>query len=388
MSRIMSELDQNDALAAEYVLGTLDSHERALARTLLTDEAFAAKVRRWERRLGELHLMVEPVEPDAKIWPRIKGRMYEPEATTRLPEPQNLEPPPVPAETPAAAPPSLEAIEAVISDAAMTLNAEASPAQKSEQAPERPPDAAAAAASEPIPAPMEEVAPMPASEPAPALAPEPSSEEAALPPPLEASSEATLTPPSEPSSEPTVTSSLEPSAEATVPPSSEPSSQAAASAPSEPPSEPVLPPSIPSAETTVTEISETTVVHIAGAPPEPSAVEPPIALPPAPSIPAPAPPPPVVAPAPALEERLVAPVEPQRAVMRVQRRLRRWRAFGLLLTLVVAALAALVAAWRFAPDRVPPPLQPLALMRHFGVTPPTSPQLPRRPLPPGSQYDE
>jgi hypothetical protein len=74
--------------------------------------------------------------------------------------------------------------------------------------------------------------------------------------------------------------------------------------------------------------------------------------------------------------------------MRVQRRLRRWRAFGLLLTLVVAALAALVAAWRFAPDRVPPPLQPLALMRHFGVTPPTSPQLPRRPLPPGSQYDE
>ena len=74
----MSELDQNEALAAEYVLGTLDSHERALARTLLTDEAFAAKVRLWERRLGELHLMVEPVEPDAQIWPRIKGRMYEP----------------------------------------------------------------------------------------------------------------------------------------------------------------------------------------------------------------------------------------------------------------------------------------------------------------------
>jgi hypothetical protein len=73
--------------------------------------------------------------------------------------------------------------------------------------------------------------------------------------------------------------------------------------------------------------------------------------------------------------------------MRVQRRLRRWRAFALLLTLVVAALAALLAAWRFAPDRVPPPLRPLALMRHFGVAPPAPPQL-RRPPPPGSQYDE
>jgi anti-sigma-K factor RskA len=371
MSRIMSELDQNDALAAEYVLGTLDSHERALARTLLTDEAFAAKVRLWERRLGELHLMVEPVEPDAQIWPRIKDRMYEPppDPNARLPEPQNLEPPPVPTEAPAAEPPSLDAIQAVISDAAMTLNAEVSPAQKSEQAPERPPDVVVAATSEPIPAPIEEeAAPTPVSELAPALAPEPSSEPAL---PLEPSSEPTEAPPLEPSSE----------------------LAAAAPAPSEPPSEPVLPPSLeppsaPPAETTVTEISETTVVHTAEVPPEPSAVEPPIGLPPAPSIPAPTPPPSVVAPAPVLEERLAAPVEPQRTVIAVHRKLRRWRAFALLLTLLVAALAALLAAWRFTPDRVPPPLQPLALMRHFGVTPPVPPQLPRRPLPPGSQYDE
>src|SRR5262249_44106216 len=149
MSRIMSELDQNDALAAEYVLGTLDSHERALARTLLTDEGFAAKVRLWERRLGELHFMVEPVEPDAQIWPRIKARIYgpPPAPNARLPEPQTLEPPPAPTAMPAAEPPSLEAIEAVISDATMTLNAEASPAQKSEQMPERPPDAALPATS-------------------------------------------------------------------------------------------------------------------------------------------------------------------------------------------------------------------------------------------------
>ena len=32
-------------------------------------------VRIWERRLGELHLMVEPVEPDPQVWERIKPKM-------------------------------------------------------------------------------------------------------------------------------------------------------------------------------------------------------------------------------------------------------------------------------------------------------------------------
>src|SRR5947208_1096017 len=56
----MSELDHMDALAAEYVLGSLDFEERAQARNLLeADATFAAKVQLWERRFGELHLMVE-----------------------------------------------------------------------------------------------------------------------------------------------------------------------------------------------------------------------------------------------------------------------------------------------------------------------------------------
>jgi len=63
-------------LAAEFVLGTLDSAERANAHSLLrADHGFIAMVRIWERRFGDLHLMVEPVEPDAKILARIKAKL-------------------------------------------------------------------------------------------------------------------------------------------------------------------------------------------------------------------------------------------------------------------------------------------------------------------------
>jgi len=37
-------------------------------------------VRVWERRFGELHLMVEPVEPDGKTWQRIKNKLNSAEA--------------------------------------------------------------------------------------------------------------------------------------------------------------------------------------------------------------------------------------------------------------------------------------------------------------------
>ena len=65
-----------DALAAEYVLGTLDPDEHVQARELIAaDAAFAAKVEAWERRLGELYLMVEPAEPDGGIRERIKAKL-------------------------------------------------------------------------------------------------------------------------------------------------------------------------------------------------------------------------------------------------------------------------------------------------------------------------
>jgi uncharacterized membrane protein len=72
----MNETGDMDALAAEYVLGTLESGERAQALALMTiDPGFVDKIRLWERRLSELHLMVEPIEPDGKIWERIKPKL-------------------------------------------------------------------------------------------------------------------------------------------------------------------------------------------------------------------------------------------------------------------------------------------------------------------------
>ena len=96
------DTSDTDVLAGEYVLGTLDPDERAAAHNLISaDAAFAAKVKVWERRLGELHLMVEPIEPEGDVWPRIKARLPEPqpqpEPATTLPEFNlELEPEPEP----------------------------------------------------------------------------------------------------------------------------------------------------------------------------------------------------------------------------------------------------------------------------------------------------
>jgi anti-sigma-K factor RskA len=113
--------DVNDqdigALAAEFVLGTLDSDERARANELLeSDPHFRGMVRVWERRLGELHLMVEPVEPPAPIWDRIKTKLdsVEQDAAVSQPEvPEAPEMPEMPEVPPAASTiATLEALEA------------------------------------------------------------------------------------------------------------------------------------------------------------------------------------------------------------------------------------------------------------------------------------
>jgi len=70
---VATDDDDQDALAAEYVLGTLSDEERTHAEALLTlDPAFEAAVRHWERRLGELNVMVEAVEPPPEVWEKIK----------------------------------------------------------------------------------------------------------------------------------------------------------------------------------------------------------------------------------------------------------------------------------------------------------------------------
>ena len=311
----MSELDYTDALAAEYVLGTLDFEERMQARTLLdADEAFAAKVELWEHRFGELHLMVEPVEPEAAIWARIKAKV--PEARQKMQPSAPEVPPPALAPT-TSEPPSLDAIEAAISQAATTLTSEANSAR----------------ATEPAPAPMSEGNQMPASE----ATPVPASEATPAP-----ALEVTPAPVSEATSAPASEATAAPASEATSLPISE---VAAAPRPDAtpaqtPPVEPVSPaPVVPPAAAALEAPSEART--------------------------------PVIAPATAA----------------VHRRMRRWRAFAILMTLVVAAVAALLAAWTFVPDRVPPMLQPVELMRQIGVPLPSA-AAPRRPAPPESQFDE
>jgi anti-sigma-K factor RskA len=74
MTQDHDQAEDQNALAAEYVLGTLDAEERAQAEALIAaDAAFAALVRDWERRLGELQAMVDPIEPPPELWDRVRG---------------------------------------------------------------------------------------------------------------------------------------------------------------------------------------------------------------------------------------------------------------------------------------------------------------------------
>jgi hypothetical protein len=252
------DASHNDALAAEYVLGTLDSDERSQAQALLaSDEGFVARVKQWERRLGELHLMVEPVEPDGKIWERIKAKVpaVPPSPELKLPE------------TPA---------EPVVEPAPIIAAADDKQAEPTETP----------------------------AEASPAIVPE-------------------------------------------------------------------APASLPA--------------DVAPAAPETSWAPRLNARAPSPTPASPAPTPPVLTPA---VTRAASVRTPDDAAARaVPGRPGPWQAVAMLMMLVVVAVAGLVAAWRFAPEHVPAPLQPVQLMRLVGVNIGSGPP-PRRPAPPESQFDE
>jgi anti-sigma-K factor RskA len=96
MLDVMNDHDLR-TLAAEFVLGTLDPDERARANELLNgDDQLRGLVDTWERRFGELHLMVEPVEPPASVWQRIRGKItaVEPTAEAKSSETSIASPPP------------------------------------------------------------------------------------------------------------------------------------------------------------------------------------------------------------------------------------------------------------------------------------------------------
>jgi anti-sigma-K factor RskA len=70
----MSDQPDNDLLAAEYVLGSLEGEERRAAERLLdTDAAFARSVAAWQQRLMPLAAQVPPVAPPADLWQRIEA---------------------------------------------------------------------------------------------------------------------------------------------------------------------------------------------------------------------------------------------------------------------------------------------------------------------------
>jgi anti-sigma-K factor RskA len=65
-------------LAAEWVLGTLEGDEYRTAEALIAnDPEFAALVREWERKLGELNVLVAPVEPPDGLLEKILARLPE-----------------------------------------------------------------------------------------------------------------------------------------------------------------------------------------------------------------------------------------------------------------------------------------------------------------------
>jgi len=67
------ELDDIEALAAEYVLGTLDLEQRQEAEArMASDAAFAHLVEYWSRRLTPMSEVVPPVEPSRDVWPAIE----------------------------------------------------------------------------------------------------------------------------------------------------------------------------------------------------------------------------------------------------------------------------------------------------------------------------
>lgn len=66
--------DAHDALASEYVLGTLPEDEREYVEAALEHDAqLRAAVAWWEARLAPLAELAEPVTPSDKLWKRISG---------------------------------------------------------------------------------------------------------------------------------------------------------------------------------------------------------------------------------------------------------------------------------------------------------------------------
>jgi anti-sigma-K factor RskA len=65
-----------DAVAAEYVLGTLQgAARRRFERSLKDDPRLRQLVAQWQERLAPLDEMIEPIKPPARVWRSIEERV-------------------------------------------------------------------------------------------------------------------------------------------------------------------------------------------------------------------------------------------------------------------------------------------------------------------------
>ncbi|MCB2136584.1 MAG: anti-sigma factor [Rhodobacteraceae bacterium] len=77
MTEPADHMPEREALAAEYVLGTLPLPDRLAAEALIdSDPAFAALVLAWQNRLAPLDGEFAPVEPPAELYQRLERRLF------------------------------------------------------------------------------------------------------------------------------------------------------------------------------------------------------------------------------------------------------------------------------------------------------------------------
>jgi hypothetical protein len=335
------------ALAAEYVIGTLDPDERTRANVLLeVDEGFRTLVRAWERRLGELHLMVEPVEPDGRIWERVRGRLgiRAPEAPAPFaPAPPPFVPPPPP---PPFGAPAAELARAPAAESKFESRLE--PRQTFEPRLES----------------RFELPPAPQLEPG--LEAQTSEAHTSEAHTSEAHTPETPTPetptPEEPTPEALTTEQQLAGLIREADRFSEP--RAADAMPTITTFEPVAIATEPEVDTAATSQAEVAATTEAEALLEEAAdaiaAKPAGEADPSAAVVAKAEPRPTGAPR---RDTMMTPADLARITFRTQeRRLETWRAAMLFMSVVALGLGSLIAAWRYAPDHLPPRLQPNAIL--------------------------
>lgn len=101
----MAYSEDHIALAAEYVLGTLDAVERAQVEALMAADAdFSTLVAAWDQKFAVLNQMVGSVEPRDEVWEKIRAAigLVEPQRPSVLPDTEPATSSIAPAEAPTA----------------------------------------------------------------------------------------------------------------------------------------------------------------------------------------------------------------------------------------------------------------------------------------------